>query len=147
MRLGDLKYAPGAKKKKKRLGCGPGSGHGQTAGRGEKGQKARSGVSIPRWFEGGQMPLQRRVPKRGFTNKFRTEYQVVNVKDLSRFPAGAEINLDALLDKGLVKKVHLPVKLLGKGTLDQPVTVIVHKCSKNAREIVEKAGGHVTLID
>ena len=147
MRLGELKHAPGARKKKKRLGCGPGSGHGKTAGRGEKGQKARSGVSIPRWFEGGQMPLQRRVPKRGFTNKFKKVYQIVNVKDLNRFPSGAEINLDALLDKGLVKKVHLPLKLLGKGTLDQPVNVIVHKCSKKAREIVEKAGGHITLIE
>jgi large subunit ribosomal protein L15 len=147
MRLGELKPAPGATQSKKRRGCGPGSGLGKTAGRGHKGQKARSGVSIPSWFEGGQMPLQRRLPKRGFTNKFKKVYQIVNVKDLNRFPAGTEINMDALLDSGLVKKVHLPLKLLGDGILDQAVKVVVHKCSRKAREIVEKAGGEITLID
>ena len=147
MRLGQLKPAPGATHKKKRRGCGVGSGLGKTCGRGHKGQKSRSGVSIPSWFEGGQMPLQRRVPKRGFTNIFKKEYQIVNVKDLSRFAAGTDVNMDALLDSGLVKKVHLPIKLLGDGTLDQAVKVVVHKCSQKAREIVEKAGGEITLID
>lgn len=147
MRLGELKPAPGSKKSKKRRGCGPGSGLGKTSGRGHKGQKSRSGVSIPAWFEGGQMPLQRRVPKRGFTNTFKKVYQIVNVKDLNRFPAGTEVNMDALLESGLVKKVHLPLKLLGDGTLEHAVKVVVHKCSRSAREIVEKAGGEIILID
>lgn len=147
MKLGELKRPEGSKKQKKRLGCGPGSSRGKTAGRGEKGQKARSGVSIPNWFEGGQMPLQRRVPKRGFINIFRIPFQVVNVKDLNRFPANSEINMDSLLEKGLVKKVRRPVKVLGKGELNQPVTVIVHACSKKAKEIIEKAGGEVRIID
>ncbi|NIM18634.1 MAG: 50S ribosomal protein L15 [Candidatus Latescibacteria bacterium] len=147
MKLGELKGVAGAKKKRKRIGCGPGSGHGKTACKGSKGQRSRSGSSIPSWFEGGQMPLQRRVPKRGFTNIFKVPYQVVNVGDLDRFPADSEINLDSLLDKGLVKKVHRPVKLLGNGKLDRPLKVIVHACSKKAREIVEKAGGEVRLVD
>jgi large subunit ribosomal protein L15 len=147
MKLGELKGPEGSNKKKKRLGCGPGSTRGKTAGRGEKGQRARSGVSIPSWFEGGQMPLQRRIPKRGFTNIFRVPFQVVNVRDLNRFPAHSEVNMEGLLDKGLVKKVRQPVKLLGKGELNHPVTIIVHACSKKAKEIVEKAGGEVRIID
>jgi large subunit ribosomal protein L15 len=147
MRLGELKSAKGTKKKRKRVGCGSGSGHGKTSCRGENGQKSRSGASIPAWFEGGQMPLQRRVPKRGFYNRFKTHYQVVNVKDLDRFPENAEINMDSLLEKGLVKKVRLPVKLLGNGELKQPVTIVVHACSKKAKEVVEKAGGEVRIID
>jgi len=93
------------------------------------------------------MPLQRRVPKRGFTNIFKTIYQLVNVKDLDRFPAGTEVNMDALLDSGLIKKTRLPVKLLGDGKVEHAVTVVVHKCSKNARELVEKAGGTIKIID
>ncbi len=93
------------------------------------------------------MPLQRRVPKRGFTNIFKVAFQVVNVGDLGRFPAETEINMDSLLDKGLIKKVRQPIKLLGGGELDRPVKVVVHACSKKAREIVEKAGGEVRLID
>lgn len=147
MRLDDLKPAPGSKKKRKRVGCGPGSGHGKTACRGTKGQKSRSGGKLPTWFEGGQMPLQRRIPKRGFTNIFRTVYQVVNVRDLNRFPANSVVDKDVLLDAGLVKKVDLPVKLLGEGTLEHPLKVVVHGCSKKAREIVEKAGGEVKLVE
>jgi len=146
MRLGELRSAPGAKKKRKRVGCGPGSGHGKTACRGTKGQKSRSGASIPAWFEGGQMPLQRRVPKRGFTNIFKVEYQIVNVKDLNRFPAGSEVDFDALLEAGLIKKVHLPVKLLGDGRIDRPLKLTVHACSRRAKELVEAAGGEVKLV-
>lgn len=146
MRLGQLKSAPGAKKKRKRIGCGPGSGHGKTACRGTKGQKSRSGVSIPPWFEGGQMPLQRRVPKRGFHNIFKVKYQVVNVEDLEKFPAGSEVNFDALLDAGLIKKVGVPVKLLGNGQISRPLKITVHACSRKARRLVEAAGGEVKLV-
>jgi large subunit ribosomal protein L15 len=146
MRLGQLKPAKGARKRKKRVGCGPGSGHGKTACRGQKGQKSRSGGKIRPWFEGGQMPLQRRVPKRGFTNIFKKVYQIVNLRDLDRFEAGAEVNVDALLEAGLIKKSHVPVKLLGDGELDRPLKISVHACSKKAKEIVEKAGGEVLLV-
>jgi large subunit ribosomal protein L15 len=147
LRIGRLKPARGAKKKRKRLGCGPGSGVGKTSGRGHKGQKARSGTSIPAWFEGGQMPLQRRLPKRGFTNIFRIERQAVNVRDLAKFEKNAEVNAEALLDKGIIKNLNRPIKLLGKGELNKPLKVIVHACSKKAKEIVEKAGGEVQIIE
>jgi large subunit ribosomal protein L15 len=147
LRLGQLKPAKGAKKNRKRLGCGPGSGLGKTCGRGHKGQRARSGARIPAWFEGGQMPLQRRVPKRGFTNIFRVPRQVVNVRDLERFDANAEINAETLLDKGIIPNLKRPIKLLGDGELSKPVKVIVHACSKKAKEIVEKAGGEVQIIE
>ena len=147
MRLGELKSAKGARKKRKRVGCGNGTGHGKTCCRGENGQKSRSGAAIPSWFEGGQMPLQRRVPKRGFYNRFKTHYQIINVKDLDRFPENAEINMDSLLEMGLVKKVRMPVKLLGNGELKQPVKILIHACSKKAKEVVEQAGGEVRIID
>ncbi len=146
MRLDDIAPAKGAKKKTKRVGCGPGSGHGKTACRGSKGQKARSGSSIPPWFEGGQMPLQRRIPKRGFHNPFHKSYQIVNVKDLVRLPAGADVDVNGLLEAGLVKKKGEPVKLLGDGTIDRPVKITVHACGKKAKELVEKAGGEVRII-
>lgn len=146
MRLDDLKPPKGAKKKSKRVGCGAGSGHGKTACRGHKGQKARSGSSIPAWFEGGQMPLQRRLPKRGFHNPFRKVYQIVNLKDLSGFPAGADVNVESLLEAGLVKKKSVGVKLLAEGNVDRPLKVEVHACGKKAKELVEKAGGEVRII-
>ena len=146
-RIGRLKPAGGSKKSRKRRGCGQGSGRGTTSGRGHKGQKARSGVSIPAWFEGGQMPLQRRVPKRGFTNIFRVQRQVVNVRDLEKFDANAEVNAEALLDRGIIKNLKRPVKLLGEGELNKPLKVIVHACSKQAKEIVEKAGGEVQIVE
>jgi large subunit ribosomal protein L15 len=146
MRLDDIAPAKGAKKNRKRVGCGHGSGHGKTSCRGHKGQKARSGSSIPAWFEGGQMPLQRRIPKRGFHNPFRVAYQVVNVKDLSRFPAGANVNVESLLEAGLIKKRIVPVKLLGEGGIDRPLKIEVHACGKKAKELVEKAGGEVRII-
>jgi len=146
-RIGSLRPAKGSNKKRKRVGCGPGSGHGSTAGRGDKGQKARSGGHIPARFEGGQMPLQRRLPKRGFTNLFRVERQPVNVRDLDRFEANSEVNLEALLEKGIIRNLNRPVKLLGDGKLSKPLKVTVHACSDKAREIVEKAGGEVHIID
>lgn len=146
-RIGRLKPSKGAKKNRKRIGCGPGSGHGGTSCRGHKGQKSRSGSSIPAWFEGGQMPLQRRLPKRGFTNIFRVERQPVNVRDLERFEANAEVNAEALLDKGIISNLNRPVKLLGEGELTKPLKVIVHACSKKAKELVEKAGGEVQIVD
>jgi large subunit ribosomal protein L15 len=147
LRIGQLSPAEGSKRTRKRLGCGPGSGLGKTSGRGHKGQKSRSGSSIPAWFEGGQMPLQRRVPKRGFTNIFRVERQILNVRDLEKFDANAEVNVEALLDKGIIKNLKRPVKLLGEGELNKPLKVIVHACSKKAKEIVEKAGGEVQIVE
>jgi len=146
MKLDELKPAPGARKKRKRVGCGTGSGHGKTACRGHKGQGARSGAKTHPWFEGGQMPLQRRVPKRGFHNLFRKEYQVVNVKDLARFDGNAEVTPETLRAKGLISTRAIPVKLLGSGEIDRALKVSVHACSKSAKALVEKAGGEVQLI-
>jgi large subunit ribosomal protein L15 len=141
MELNNLKPKKGARHAKKRLGRGPGSGHGKTAGRGEKGQKSRSGYSGKRGFEGGQMPLHRRIPKRGFTNIFKKDYAIVNVSDLDRFDNGATIDETALRQAGLVKGQHDGVKVLGDGELSKKLTVSATKFSKSAREIIEKAGG------
>jgi large subunit ribosomal protein L15 len=141
MELSNLKPKKGARHAKKRLGRGPGSGHGKTAGRGEKGQKSRSGYSGKRGFEGGQMPLHRRIPKRGFTNIFKTDYAVVNVSDLDRFDNGATVDETALRQAGLVKGQHDGVKILGDGALSKTLTVSATKFSKSAKEIIEKAGG------
>ena len=141
MELSNLKPKKGARHAKKRLGRGPGSGHGKTAGRGEKGQKSRSGYSGKRGFEGGQMPLHRRIPKRGFTNIFKTDYAVVNVSDLERFDNGATVEETALRAAGLVKGQHDGVKILGNGELSKKLTVSATKFSKSAKEIIEKAGG------
>ena len=145
MKLNELKPAPGATKKRKRLGRGPGSSLGKTAGRGHKGQHSRSGSKRRAWFEGGQMPIQRRVPKRGFTNIFRVEYQIVNVGRLADLPEGVEIDAAALFEHGLIRKRKQPVKLLGDGELGRAVTVRVDKCSAKARQIVEQAGGTVEV--
>ena len=147
MKLDELKPASGATKNRKRIGCGPGSGHGKTSCRGHKGQGSRSGAKTHPWFEGGQMPLQRRVPKRGFHNPHRVEYQVVNVKDLARFEANAEVNPEALRNARLTAKKSMPVKLLGNGEIDRALKVTVHACSKSAKALVEKAGGEVQLIN
>ena len=141
MELSNLKPKKGARHAKKRLGRGPGSGHGKTAGRGEKGQKSRSGYSGKRGFEGGQMPLHRRIPKRGFTNIFKKDYAVVNVSDLERFDTGATIDEATLRSAGLVKGSHDGVKILGDGELTKTLTVSATKFSKSAKEIIEKAGG------
>jgi large subunit ribosomal protein L15 len=133
-------------KKRKRIGCGPGSGHGRYSTRGCKGQKARSGGSIPAWFEGGQMPLQRRVPKRGFINVFRTEYQIVNLDRLNRFAAGTKINRGTLLEAGLVRKTARPVKILGRGALTVALEVEVDAASTSAADAIVKAGGTIRLL-
>jgi large subunit ribosomal protein L15 len=119
---------------------------GKTAGRGTKGQKSRSGGGTPPWFEGGQMPLQRRVPKRGFTNIFKRIYGVVNVRDLQRFVAGTEVTPLELLESGLIKKHYDAIKLLADGEIDYGLTVRVHKASAAAISKIEAAGGHVELI-
>ncbi len=141
MELSNLKPKKGARHAKKRVGRGPGSGHGKTASRGEKGQKSRSGYSGKRGFEGGQMPLHRRLPKRGFTNIFKKDYAVVNVSDLERFDNGAAVDETTLRQAGLVKGQHDGVKVLGDGELSKKLTVSATKFSKSAREIIEKAGG------
>ncbi len=141
MELNNLKPKKGSRHAKKRVGRGPGSGHGKTAGRGEKGQKSRSGFSRQMGFEGGQMPLHRRLPKRGFTNIFKKDYAVVNVSDLERFDNGATVDEASLRQAGLVKGQHDGVKVLGNGELSKKLTVTATKFSKSAREIIEKAGG------
>ena len=146
MRIGELAPPPGAKKNTKRLGRGAGSGQGMTAGRGTKGQKSRSGGGTPPWFEGGQMPLQRRIPKRGFTNVFRKEFSIINLDDLRKFPAGSEVGPLDFVGAGLLRKVRYGVKLLANGEISQPVTVLVHKASASAIKKIEAAGGKVELI-
>lgn len=146
MRLGELAPPAGAKKNTKRLGRGSGSGQGMTGGKGTKGQKARSGGGTPPWFEGGQMPLQRRIPKRGFTNIFKKEFSIVNLDDLQRFPAGSEVGPLDLTSVGLLKKIPYGVKLLGNGEITQSLTVRVHKASASAVQKIEAAGGKVELI-
>lgn len=146
IKLHNLSPGQGARAERKRKGRGIGSGLGKTAGRGHKGQKARSGGSVRRGFEGGQMPLIRRLPKRGFTNIFKEEVAIVNVKDLSRFTEGSVVTPELLYDEGLVKKQGVKIKLLGKGDLDRPLTIKVHKVSKAAAEKVEAAGGKVEVI-
>lgn len=146
MRLNELKPAKGATKTRKRLGKGTSTGQGGTSGKGHKGQKARSGGGTPPWFEGGQMPLQRRIPKRGFKNINRKVYQVINISDLSRFEAGATVELADLITSGLVKKAQQPVKLLGNGTIEHAVTVKVHAASKSAIEKVGQGGGKVEIL-
>ncbi len=129
------------KKKRKRLGRGPGSGHGKTAGRGTKGHKARSGYKRKATFEGGQMPLQRRVPKRGFRPLDKTEYQVVNVRNLERFEDGQTVDAQALKAGGLIKSLKRPVKILGTGPLTKKLTVQADRFSQSAREKITQAGG------
>jgi large subunit ribosomal protein L15 len=141
MKLSDLRPAKGATSAKKRVGRGQGSGLGQTSGRGHKGLRARSGGGTPPGYEGGQMPMQRRLPKRGFTNIFRKEFAIIHVKDLNRFDTGSVVDLAALLAAGLVKKVRDGVKLLGDGEVDRPLMVKVDRASKTAREKVIAAGG------
>jgi len=146
MKLHELSPAKGSRKKRKRVGRGPGSGHGKTSCRGHKGQKARSGGGPARGFEGGQMPLQRRLPKRGFTNLFRKEYNIINVEDLNRFDANVKVDAVALKEKGLIRKKKDGVKLLGKGQMEHPVVIKVQRASRVAREKVEAAGGKIEII-
>ena len=141
----DLRPSPGATHARKRVGRGPGSGHGKTAGRGNKGQKSRTGYRHQRGFEGGQMPLHRRVPKRGFTNIFRVEYDIVNISDLDRFEAGAAVTLEALAERRLARRSR-PVKILGDGAITKALTVSAHKFSAAARASIEAAGGRCEVV-
>jgi large subunit ribosomal protein L15 len=145
MNLHTLQPRPGSKHRVKRLGCGESSGHGKTSGKGHKGQKARSGGSIRLGFEGGQMPLIRRVPKRGFNNaEFKTRYGIVNVSDLEQFDNGTTIDEKALRAAGFVRGIFDGIKILGNGELTKKLTVTAAKVSASAKEKIEKAGGTVT---
>jgi large subunit ribosomal protein L15 len=146
MELHNLSPKSGSRKDRKRVGRGPGSGNGKTAGRGHKGQLSRSGHTFRRNFEGGQMPLVRRLPKRGFTNIFRKEFVIVNVGQLDRFPAGSEITPEVLLAEGVVSQLRDGVKILGDGSLSHKLTVRAHKFSKKAQELIEAAGGSCEVI-
>ena len=146
MNLGNLQYASGSRKGRKRIGRGQGSGHGGTACRGDKGQRSRSGSKIRAWFEGGQMPLQRRLPKRGFTNIFKKEYQLVNLRDLTRAGRSKEITPELLFEKGIINKKNVPVKVLGDGDISRAVEVSANAFSKTAVEKIESAGGRVTIL-
>jgi large subunit ribosomal protein L15 len=146
MRLNNLKPRPGAKHRVKRLGCGESSGHGKTSGKGHKGQKARSGGSIRLGFEGGQMPLIRRLPKRGFNNSaFKTEYAVVNLDELEVFDAGSQVNEQLLREKGLISGKIDGLKILGRGEITKKLTVEADKFSDSARQKIEQAGGSVVV--
>lgn len=146
MNLHDLAPAKGAKKRRKRIGRGPGSGHGKTATKGHKGLLARSGGGKRPGFEGGQMPLVRRLPKFGFTNPFRTEYSIVNVKSFERWTGAGTITPQALVDAGLVKRKHLPIKILGNGEISKPLVIQAHKFSESAKAKIQAAGGRVEVI-
>lgn len=146
MRLHELSPAENSRKNRKRKGRGPGSGNGKTAGRGTKGLKARSGGKVKIGFEGGQMPLQRRLPKRGFYNIFKKEFSIINVQDLANFEANAEVDEKMLLANGTVSKLGHGVKILGNGEINVPLTVKVTKASKSAIEKIEAAGGRVEEI-
>ena len=142
--LHDLSPVPGSHRDRKRVGRGPGSGTGKTAGRGQKGQKARSGGSVPAGFEGGQMPLHRRIPKRGFHNRNRVEYQVVNVGDLAGL--SGEVTPETLRAAGLVGSLRKPVKILGQGDVAKALKVEAHAFTKSAQEKIEAAGGSVSIV-
>ncbi|EJU19808.1 MULTISPECIES: 50S ribosomal protein L15 [Mogibacterium] len=146
MRLHELKAAEGATKVRKRRGRGQGTGQGTTGGRGMNGQNSRSGGGVRLGFEGGQMPLYRRIPKRGFTNRFAKEFAEVNVVDLNRFEEGTVVDFDLMLQSGLVKQVKDGVKVLGNGELKKKLTVKAEKFSKSAAEKIEKAGGKAEVI-
>lgn len=144
--LGNLSPKEGSTKQRKRLGRGPGSGHGKTAGRGHKGFKSRSGSGIKPGFEGGQMPLQRRVPKRGFTNIFKKQFSLIALSQLEKFDASAEISAAELVEAGMAKKGTL-IKVLANGEITKAVTVKVDKISAQAKAKIEAAGGSVVIVE
>jgi len=148
--LSNLKYAEGSRKKRKRVGRGEGSGHGNQATRGMNGQRSRSGSKTRAWFEGGQMPLQRRIPKFGFTNIFKQTYQIVNLNALQRIANENKIekviNLEELKNLGLISNLKKPVKILGKGELKAKLNLEVNAISQSAKEKIESAGGSIKLI-
>ena len=147
MDLSNLHPAPGARRARKRVGRGPGSGLGKTAGRGHKGFNARSGGGTAPGYEGGQMPLQRRLPKRGFHNPFRKQTVVVNLASLSRFEAGSVVDPEALVKAGLASKNDERIKILGEGKLDRKLTIRAHAASKSAREAIEGQGGSFEVVE
>jgi large subunit ribosomal protein L15 len=144
MDIHELRPPKGSRKKRKRVGRGESSGWGKTSGRGSKGQNARSGGGVSVGFEGGQMPLQRRIPKRGFTNIFKKSYEIINIKDLARFNSGETVDASALIKSGLIKKEG-SIKLLANGDISYPINVIVTNASRAAKEKIESAGGKVEI--
>ena len=146
MKLDDLKPAPGSTKKQKRVGRGDGSGHGKTACRGHKGQRARAGGGTRPGFEGGQMPLQRRLPKRGFNNPFKVDVTIVNLDQLETFSIDSEVNPETLAERGLVHGKKRRIKILGDGALSKSLMVKAHSFSAKAKEKIEAAGGKAELI-
>lgn len=146
MKLNELRPAEGSRKERTRKGRGIGSGHGKTAGRGHKGQKARSGGGVRRGFEGGQMPLYRRIPKRGFTNIFKKDIVAINVQELNRFDDGTVVTPEILLEAGAIKRLGDGVKILGDGELGKALTVKAHGFSKSAEEKIRAAGGKVEVV-
>jgi len=146
MKLHELSYTEGARKDGFRIGRGHGSGNGKTAGKGHKGQNARSGGGVRLGFEGGQTPLHRRLPKRGFTNFTRKEFAIVNIKQLNVFENGMEVTPAALIEQGIIKNVLNGVKILGTGTLEKNLTVKAHKFSASAEAAITEAGGKVEVI-
>lgn len=146
LQLHNLRPAKGANAKRKRVGRGPGSGSGVTAGRGHKGQKSRSGYSSRAGFEGGQMPLYRRLPKRGFTNIFAKRFVVLNVRDLNRFEDGTEVSAQSLMEVGYMKRAHDGLRILGQGELKKKLTVRAVHFSGSARAKIEAAGGKAEIV-
>jgi len=146
MKLHELQPAEGSRKERNRVGRGIGSGNGKTAGRGQKGQKSRSGGGVRPGFEGGQTPLFRRLPKRGFTNINRKEYAIVNLTKLNRFEDGTEVTPELLLETGVVSKLNAGIKILGDGKLEKKLTVKANKFSSSAKEAIEAAGGTAEVI-
>lgn len=146
MRLNELAPSEGARKAKKRVGRGPGSGHGKTAGRGAKGQNARSGGGVRPGYEGGQMPIHRRLPKRGFTNIFRKQIIAINIRDLERFQSGTVVDEKELVLAGVVKGPRDGIKLLGDGDIGHPLTIRLSGISKRAKEKIQAAGGTVEVV-
>ncbi len=146
MKLHELQPVEGSRKTRNRVGRGTGSGNGKTAGKGHKGQNARSGGGVRPGFEGGQTPLFQRLPKRGFTNINRKDFAIVNLETLNRFEDGTEVTPELLIETGVVSKLNAGVKVLGKGTLDKKLTVRAHKFSSTAQQAIEAAGGTTEVI-
>ena len=145
MDLGSLKYAPGSRKNRKRLGRGDASGTGGTSGRGHKGYGSRSGSKSRSWMEGGTMPLYRRVPNRGFTNIFKEKFQIVNLDVIGRLQI-PEVTIDVLYERGIIESIEKPVKILGNGEVISPISVVANAFSKSAKEKIESAGGKAEII-
>jgi large subunit ribosomal protein L15 len=147
MKLNDIQSTSGSRRDRKRLGCGIATGHGKTGGRGHKGQKSRSGGKLMRGFEGGQMPLIRRVPKRGFTPISKNEFQIINVGQLEKLKAGSKVDAAKLFEAGLIRNAVDPIKLLAKGKLSKKLSLTVTAASASAKAKFETAGGTLTLIE